>query len=208
MKVYKLTTHDGKTRTGRPNETQWGEGVTHETSGSGKLCGEGWLHFYYHPILAVILNPNHANFNLSTAKLWEAEAEGEFADDQGRKGGCTRLTTIRQIDMPVLTTADKTAFAILCAKTVYHDASWLAWADNWLLGVDRTRQSAKTARYAAYDDAYYAAAAYSAYAAYAADAAADAAYTADAALYLSVIAQWEQWRVEEQARKQARKQAS
>ena len=109
--------------------------------------------------------------------------------------GVTRLTTIRQIDMPDLTTADKIAFAILCAKTTYHDASWVAWADNWLSGLDRTQQSAKKARHDAADaadDAYYAAAA-----------AAAAAYSAYAALYLSVIAQWEQWRVEEQARKQA-----
>ena len=114
--------------------------------------------------------------------------------------GVTRLTTIRQIDMPDLTTADKIAFAILCAKTTYHDASWVAWADNWLSGLDRTQQSAQKARHDAADaadDAYYAAAA-----------AAAAAYSAYAALYLSVIAQWEQWRVEEQARKQARKQAS
>ena len=67
MMLYKLTDENDRTY----NDTQWGEGVTHETSGEGKLCGEGWIHAYIDPLLAVFLNPIHACF--TNPHMWEAE---------------------------------------------------------------------------------------------------------------------------------------
>ena len=55
---YKLTNENHETYNG----TKWGPGVTHETDGHGELCGSGWLHYYDDPLLAVLLNPIHANF--------------------------------------------------------------------------------------------------------------------------------------------------
>ena len=204
MRVYKLTNQDNETYNG----TKWGENVTHRTDGSGELCNKGWLHFYSSPELGLFLNKIHAN--ICDPKLWEAEAEGQFKNDLGRKGGCTKLTTIREIPVPNITTNQRVAFAILCALEVFKNRDFQKWANNWLKNKDRSKNAANAA-YAAYAgvnaayagvnaayagvNAAYAAvnaadaAAYAAvnaaYAAYAADAAINAA---DAAAYAAVNA--------------------
>ena len=139
MIVYKLTDQNLQTHGGY----QWEPGVARETDGEGNLCGPGWLHYYHDPLLAVLLNPIHAD--IEGPILWEAEAEGLHRDDKGLKGGCTRLTLIRQIDLPQITTEHRIRFAILCAKTVCNDPAWNRWADRWLDGSDRSVAAAEAA---------------------------------------------------------------
>ena len=132
MKVYKLTNQDHQTH----GNCQWGVNVTHETNGIGALCGSGWLHFYTHPLLAVLFNPIHGN--IKDPVLWEAEAEGQFKDDHGLKGGCTKLTTLKAVPLPELTTAQKVRFAILCSMALKPDVpDWNEWAGGWLNGENR-----------------------------------------------------------------------
>ena len=70
MKLYKLTDEHNKTHGG----TEWGKGVTHRAKGGGKeLCTQDVIHAYKHPLLAILLNPIHANFG--KVRLWEAEGE-------------------------------------------------------------------------------------------------------------------------------------
>lgn len=126
MQLYKLTDSQNQTF----NATQWGEGVVHETSGNGDLCSEGWLHAYEHPLLAVLLNRIHANFK--TPNLWEAIGEGKVKRDGQRKLGVTRLTTTKQISLPIINIKQYATFAILCAKTCCADVVWNKWADSWL----------------------------------------------------------------------------
>ena len=145
MKVYKLTDQEFFTR----NNTLWGENVTHETSGEGKLCSEGWLHYYHHPLLAILLNPIHAD--ISNPILWEAEAEGKQLNDRGLKGGCTKLTTIKQITLPEITLEQRVEFAIRCAMEVYKNENWLTWAKKWISGEDRSQKSAHDAYADAHD---------------------------------------------------------
>ena len=152
MKLYKLTDKKDQTR----NATQWGTGITHTTNGEGDLCGPGWLHAYEDPLLAVLHNPIHGNFK--APHLWEAEGEGEVKRDGQMKIGVTNLTTVRRIDLPVVSTVQRTAYGILCAKSVYSDVKWNQWADKWLSGEDRTEASALAAVYAARYAAVYAAA--------------------------------------------------
>ena len=185
-KLYKLTDENGQTR----NNTQWGEGMTHSGTGEGELCSEGWIHAYTHPLLAVLFNPIHADFE--TPRLWEARGTGESKSD-GLKVGFQSITTIKEIPLPKITTIQRIAFTILVAKKVYKNAKWNEWADKWLSGENRAARAAAYARaanaaeaaYAAYAAAYaaYAAAYNAAYAAAynAAYAAADAARAADAA---------------------------
>ena len=144
MLVYKLTDANAETFNG----TQWGPGVTHETNGEGELCGPGWLHCYSGAELATFLDPIHANFG-ATARLWEATAEGRFKDDSGLKLGCTRLTTIKEIPLIVVTTEQRVEFAIRCAQQVYTYADWILWAENWLCGKDRSQAAAWGAERAA-----------------------------------------------------------
>ena len=136
MIVYKLTDQNLQTHGGY----QWEPGVARETDGEGNLCGPGWLHYYHDPLLAVLLNPIHAD--IEGPILWEAEAEGLHRDDRGLKGGCTRLTLLRRIELPQITTEQRVRFGILCAKVICDNPAWNAWADRWLDGSDRSQESA------------------------------------------------------------------
>jgi len=153
MKGYKLTTQAGTTK----GDTQWGENVTHETNGSGELCGPGWLHYYREPLLAVLHNPIHAY--ISDPVLWTCRVEGQRKNDGWMKSGCTKLTPLRQIPLPEVTTTQHTAYAILCAMEVYNDPAWRTWAQAWLDGTDRTTSAAEAAAAARAAEAAWAAAA-------------------------------------------------
>lgn len=185
----KLTDARGRTRVGESNETQWGEGVTHDAPGSGPLCTSGWIHFYRHPLIAVVMNPIHGNYDLSTALLWEISREGAYKDDLGLKSGSQIVTTVRRIPIPTVSTNQRRRIAILCAMQVYDEPKWVAWAEAWLNGTDRSGTSANAvaAAYAATNavaaayDAIYAATNAATSAAAAADAAADAVANAVAA---------------------------
>jgi hypothetical protein len=174
---YKLTTQEGMTQ----NNTQWGENLTHEATGDIKqgLCSDAWIHAYTHPLLAVLMNPAHAD--IENPILWEGKGEGE-AKFESLKCGFRKFTTLKKIPLPEVNVVQKAAFGILCAKEINTDSSWNQWADKWLSGEDRTKSSAYAAANAANAAAAYAAfdaaanAAYAAaYVAYAANAAANAA---------------------------------
>ena len=143
MLKYKLTGEEGKTH----NNTQWGPGVTHTASGMGELCGPGWVHVYSHPLVAVFLNPTHADFK--NPKLWECECGGAEKHDLGLKSGYSRVTTVREIEVPEVTLEDRVGFGILCALEVYGEKGFVEWAERWLTGENRTVGAAETAAGAA-----------------------------------------------------------
>ena len=177
-KLYKLTDRNNQTKNG----TRWGEGVTHQTTGiPAELCSVGWLHAYEHPLLAVLFNPIHADFE--NPRLWEADGEGELLREGQLKCGVTKLTTTREIPLPEVTTEQRVRFAILCAKTVCKDEQWNKWADKWMSGEDRSEEAAWAAWGASSARAERAARAWAAReaaarAAAAAEAAAEAAWAA------------------------------
>ena len=150
MKLYKLTDEQDQTK----NATQWGEGITNTANGKGDLCGPGWLHAYEDPLLAVLHNPIHGNFK--APHLWEAEGEVKVKRDGQMKIGVTRLTTVKRIDLPTISKVQRTAYGILCAKSVYSDVKWNERTDKWLSGEGRTEASSLAA-YAAEYAAVYAA---------------------------------------------------
>lgn len=134
-KLCKLTTSDNYTRKGQMNECLWGEGATHSGTGSGDLCGSGFIHAYEHPLLAVLLNPIHANIN--SPNLWLCE--GEIAKREGElKVGCISLKTIKRITLPQITTEFRVRFAINIALFVYKAPAFVKWAENWLSRKDRS----------------------------------------------------------------------
>jgi len=179
--LYKLTDKNGRTK----GETQWGEGVTHSGTGEDGLCGEGFIHAYEDPLIAVLLNPIHADFK--TPRLWEAE--GEIALREGQlKCGCVSLTTVREIPLPEVTTEQRVRFAILCAKAVSRDAEWNKWADKWLRGEDRSKAGAARAARAADAAAAARAATWAAWAVEAAGAARRAARAAARAAEAGALA--------------------
>jgi hypothetical protein len=147
MKKYKLTTQNMTTRCG----FQWELNIPKEADGdSTVLCNDQWLHYYHHPLLAILLNPVHGD--IINPKLFECKAEGKHLDDRGLKGGCTKMTLIKELELPKITLEQKVAFGILCALEVYKKKSFVKWANNWLEGVDRTNDT--DAAYATTDAAY------------------------------------------------------
>jgi len=164
MTLYKLTDENGETY----NHTKWGPGVTHTATGKGPLCGPGWIYAYTHPLLAVLLNPAHANFK--HPRLWEAEGIVGI-EDKGLKVGCKSLTTTKEIDLPKITAKQTVKFAIFCALEACVDPRFVSWAKDWLDGKNRSSLDATTAYAAAYDTAYASVAAY------------DVAYSAAASVY-------------------------
>jgi hypothetical protein len=202
MKLYKLTDENAGTR----GNTLWGPGVTHTAKRSPRqeLCTDGWIHAYRSPLLAELLNPIGANF--INPRLWEAK--GVVGKEEWElKVGCRKLTTIREIPLPIFTMTQKVAFAILAACNVKQPPEYVRWAQNWLDDKDRSTHAAAAAAnthadaaaintnanaaaaaaanayaaaQAAYSAAYTAAANYATYAAYAA---ADAARAAGSAAY-------------------------
>jgi hypothetical protein len=182
INLYKLTDSCGKTRNG----TQWGPGVSHSGTGEGGLCGPGWIHAYEHPLIAVLMNPIHADFK--NPRLWGAEGEVALRDGQ-LKCGCKTLTTVLEIPLPSITTEMRVRFAILCAKEVCAYPAWNAWADRWLSDEDRT-QAAADAADAAATAARAAAARAAAWASEAAAAAARAAWASAWASEAAAAAAW------------------
>ena len=182
---YKLTKQDLTTY----NYTKWVLNEWKETSGNGELCDSGWLHCYNSPLLAILLNPIHANIH--NPKLFKCEVDGECLTDYGLKEGWTRMRIIEEMELPQLSNINKVAFGILCALEVYKDEKWVTWANNWLENKDRSKESARAVccyRYAASANAANAANAAAAsayaYAAYAAVFAANAtAYAAESTAY-------------------------
>lgn len=187
MKVYKLTNNVGQTY----NCCQWGESVTNETSGTGDLCGPGWLHYYEDARLAVLLNPIHAEFHPDTMQLWEAKADGQIKRDRGLKAGCSRLTTLRRIPLPEVTTEHRIRFGIACARRVCTDKVWQTWATKWLSGEDRSEDAALYAAGAAATAATASAAA--TVAALAAALENVAKFAAEAAVYAAAVANELPW---------------
>ena len=187
--LYKLTDAQGQTHGDGTNHTQWGAGVTHEAAGStdGPLCSSSWIHAYEHPLVAVLLNPIHAD--LKNPQLWKCS--GEIGKRDGPlKCGCRALTTVELLPLPEITTEQRVRFAIGCAWP-QGSAAWKQWAADWLRGKDRTaaaeaRAAAAEAAEAAAEAAAWAAEEAAAWAAeeaaaWAARAAAEAAEAAEAA---------------------------
>ena len=133
MKIaYKLT--DSKMRT--YNGFQWELGKCVEVLGEGKLCSPGWFHFYNDPLVGMFMNPAHAN--IKNPRLFRAEVEGNFIDDNGLKCGYSRARLIEELPVPQISPVQRVRFAIFCVKEVYKEKKWNEWADKWLSGKDRT----------------------------------------------------------------------
>ncbi len=176
--LYKFTDQNMQTHGG----CQWVLGEKKTTSGEGELCGPGWLHCYTDPLLAVLLNPIHADYE--NPRLFRARAGRKSKHDHGLKSGYTKMTLIEEIPVPAISTAQRVRFAILCAMKVYQDPGFVQWGENWLSGKDRSAEAAEAAAGAAE-------AAWAAEEAWAARAAWEAAWVARAG-----EAAWEAWAAE------------
>ena len=131
MKGYKLTNQDYTTYDGM----MWGENVTNRAQkGKMEFCSKTAIHYYKDPLLAAFLNPIHANFN--NPILWEGEAKQSKTD--GLKCICKEFTTVKQVPLPQNSTNQRIAIAIRSVLKVYREENFVAWAEKWLSGEDRS----------------------------------------------------------------------
>lgn len=125
---YKLTDMDMRTY----GRTQWELGVPRRAAeGELKQCTKTALHGYTSPLLAVLLNPIHAN--LSEFRLFECEFTGEVECD-GLKVWGREQTLIREIPAPVFTARQLILFAIRAERIGLKRGAipaWDAWADAY-----------------------------------------------------------------------------
>jgi len=142
MKIaYKLT--DSEMRTYK--KFQWELGKWYKTTGEGILCSPGWLHFYNDPLVGMFMNPAHSN--IKNPRLFRAEVEGKFINNNGLKCGYSRARLIEELPVPQISPVQRVRFAIFCAKEVYKGKKWNKWADNWLSRKDRTINAAWSTKY-------------------------------------------------------------
>jgi hypothetical protein len=142
----KLTKQDMTTRNG----LQWTVGEWKETSGTGELCGPGWLHCYKTPLLAVLHNPIHAC--ITNPLVWVVEVDGKCKKDGAFNEGWTKMRLVERAELPEVTTTQRQVYAILCALEVAPSETWRAWAHRWLSGEDRSIESAVEAAEALAED--------------------------------------------------------
>ena len=129
------------------NQCQWVINEAKRTSGEGELCGPGWLHWYSDPLLAVLHNPAHANFNARTMRLFEAWAGGKVLGGGEVKAGSTVLALKKEIPLPNITPAARVYYAVLVARAVIGGGggscnAWSEWADDFLAGKISARAEA------------------------------------------------------------------
>ena len=144
---YKLTNQDMTTHNGYKWEiNKWRK--VNAKDGDGNLCSGSFLHAYTDPVLAIFLNPIHAN--ISNMRLFRAEGRGRFADDNGLKIGYSQMRLVEELPVKMPTTEQRVKFAILCAMEVYDRPDFLDWCHKWLIGEDRSQDAAAdTAAWAA-----------------------------------------------------------
>jgi hypothetical protein len=150
MMYYKLTDEDMRTRgTFQWQFDKWFSIEQHKRDRHKELCSNGWFHCYDDPLLALLFNPIHAN--ISMPRLFKVNVKGTRRVSFGEKYGFTfmRIPSGSEIELPGITTNQRIAFGILCAKEVYKDRDWNEWADRWLGGTDRSAWAAAAARAAA-----------------------------------------------------------
>ena len=133
---------DGYTRKGETNEIYWFDGEEKVATGTGGLCTDGVIHYYDHPMLAVLFNPIHAN--IQPPRLIEIEIDEEKYHDS-LKGGCRKASFVKELAVPEIPAEQKIAFVIKISLKYCRDADYILWANNWLNGKDRSYCAARAA---------------------------------------------------------------
>ena len=139
--IYKLTDERMQTHGG----FQWELGKPAPELREGKACSEHAYHWYADLLLAVFLNPIHANFK--NPRLFRGL--GKQTGTDGLKCWGTTCTIIEELPLPHVTLNQCVAFGILVSLEVPQSDAYKQWATNWLNGNDRGATAARATAWAA-----------------------------------------------------------
>lgn len=94
-----------------------------------------------HPLLASFF----CAWNPEYTKLRECSTQGKIVS-KGEISGAKTVTTGNLIDFPKISAKQRAEVAIRCTRRMYSDPPFDHWADKWLSGEDRTKESAYRCR--------------------------------------------------------------
>ena len=148
---YKLTTQEVTTHGGFTWEDGKWYRIPDADRGQG-ICSKSYFHCYDDPLLAIFLNPAHADIH--NPRLWHVNVEGHRVTERGLKFGFTMMRLAAELPVPQVTVEQRIAFAILCARQAENveyarpEATprarqiWNRWAENWLNDANRSQWAA------------------------------------------------------------------
>ena len=138
--LFKVTDEHGQTKGHDGTVYQWGPFIWNEAA-SSKARGE-WVEEGIFVYDAELIAAFFAPLIFVKPKLWSARGE-VISSDKHFGVLCRGLTTLSELPLPVITPIQRTHFAILSALSVYESGRFIAWADAWLKGTDRSAEAAR-----------------------------------------------------------------
>jgi len=143
--LWKLTDDQGYTGCSIGKPVLWTPGCTHQGRGRTKrMCTSAVIHAYRSPLQAGFMDPEHGEYiERGTFRL--LLCEGEVVAEDGTKVGCKKLKALSWEDSTLVTLSPaarvRTAikFGLMCCA----QADWVAWAEKWLSGKDRSEKTAR-----------------------------------------------------------------
>jgi hypothetical protein len=112
------------------NNFQWELNVWKKATGEGQeLCSDGFLHCYPSPEIAVLMNPNQADF--SYPRIFECECKGESLNNNDLELGFKEMKLTKEIKLPEISIKQKIKIALFCALEVHNEINFLKWVNRW-----------------------------------------------------------------------------
>ena len=124
------------------NNTHWRVGVAQQLPEQDNIdfLKEGIFNYFSDIPFAMMLKEQYGCENYT--RLYEVIPEGKIIKREGRCGS-TKLTLVKELEVPKVTLDQRTVFAILCALEVYKDPNFINWAEKWLSGEDHSKELKK-----------------------------------------------------------------
>jgi hypothetical protein len=154
MSAYvKITDADARTRC----TTLWEPGVRVECARPElplEPCSAGAIHCYAGDTmeealaLAAMMDPGHGEYGVG-ARVFAFTPEGEVRDG-GDKAICRAGSIGEELALPTPTTEERVEFGIRATLLIPQSAGYVAWAEAWLSGGDRSAEAAAQAARAAW----------------------------------------------------------
>lgn len=145
--IVKLTDTEGCTHGGM----QWGPGVRHRVRWRGKLCAPGVLHAYEGITvrdalaLALMMDPIQAGYG-PQGRAWVCVWRGRLRISDSTKSGFASLMTVQEIIVPMVPAKRRVQAAIRVSLEVCAQPWYVAWAEGWLDGSDRSATAVNKVR--------------------------------------------------------------